>query len=71
MTKRLTKWEVGKVMSRIERNSKDDEALEAGAQMLGHEIDVKKLSYWGDIYSDRDELIDQLLINLGNKQRSI
>lgn len=71
MTKRLTKWEVGKVISRIERNFKDDEALEAGAALLGHEIKIEQLSYWGDTYTDRDEMIDQLLINLGNKQRSI
>jgi hypothetical protein len=70
---RLTKGQIGKVMARLER-APTFENVQAGAELLGHpietDIDGKPL-YRGTVYPERAELIEELLLDLGNKQRSI
>ncbi len=70
---RLTKGQIGKVMAQLERKQTYENA-QAAASLLGHpietDIDGKPL-YRGTVYPDRDELTEELLLDLGNKQRSI
>jgi hypothetical protein len=71
--KRLTKGQIGKAMAQIER-SPTFENVQAGASLLGHPIenDIDGLPlYRGTVYPKRDELIEELLLDLGNRQRSI
>jgi len=73
MTKRLTKAQVGKVMSQLEKSQTYENAQEA-ATFLGYplETDIDGLPlYRGTVYPNRADLIDEILVDLGNKQRSI
>lgn len=70
---RLTKGYIGKVMKQLERSQTYENAQEA-AILLGYpiETDIDGLPlYRGTVYPERAELIDELLVDLGNKQRSI
>jgi hypothetical protein len=70
---RLTKGHIGKVMAQLERAQTLENAQEAAA-LLGHPIQIDidgKPLYRGTVYPEQAELIDDLLVDLGNKQRSI
>ena len=70
---RLTKGQIGRTMKQLERSHTFENA-QAAAELLGHpietDIDGKPL-YRGTVYPERAELIEELLLDLGNKQRSI
>jgi hypothetical protein len=71
--KRLTKGQIGKMMSKLERFQTYENAHEA-AIFLGFSIETDidgKPLYRGTVYPERAELIDEILLDLGNKQRSI
>ena len=74
MGKRLTKGALQAAMNRIEREPNNDAALQAGADLLGvgFERDIDGgLLYRGAFYPDRDELVDEILCDLGNKRNGL
>lgn len=73
MAQRVTKGAIRQAMARIEKDQ-SLENLQAGAQLLGRDVRVDGNGnhlYLGGVYPDKAAFVDELLIDMGSRMRSL